>query len=155
MSDQYYDISIRACGFLNRVGSVELDNGESYPVCSFAALRGPKGERSEPTYFDLKVVGRDAQELLRQFKSVINDRSRQVFASVRLSDIFVKSFVRTKGERKGETGFAIKSRLLVIESLSVDGTLAYRRADDPKHGARSPRDSASPRSVPANGGRRG
>lgn len=151
MSDQYYDISIRACGFLNRAGTVEVGEGGSYPVCSFAALRGPKGERAEPTYFDLKVVGQDAQELLRQFKSVINDRSRQVFASVRLSDLFAKSFVRTKGDRKGETGIAIKSRLLVIESLSVDGVVAYRRADDPKQGVRPPRDPAASPAARANG----
>jgi hypothetical protein len=144
MSDQYYDISVRACGFLNQVRQVEPKDRASYFACSFAALRGPKGERAEPTYFDLRAVGDQAANLLRLNKSVINDRSRQVFASVKLSDLYVKSFLRTKGEHKGETGFAVKSRLLVIESLAIDGVVAYRRADDPTMDSRPSRASDAP-----------
>ncbi len=139
MSDEYYDISVRACGFLNRLHRVTPENGTPFLTCNFAALRGAKGERSTPTYFDLKVVGEKATHQLTQFKSVINDRSRQVFASVRLSDLYVKPFTRQKGEHKGETGYAVKSRLLVLESLSIDGVVAYRRADDPTNGSRPAR----------------
>jgi len=144
MSDQYYDISVRACGFLNRLRRVEPKDGTPYLTCSFAALRGPKGERATPTYFDLKIVGEKANDLLTQFKSVINDRSRQVFVSVKLSDLFVKPFTRQKGEHKGETGYAVKSRLLVLESLSIDGVVAYRRADDPTNGSRPARPASEP-----------
>lgn len=136
MSDEYYDISVRACGFLNRAHRVEPANGTPYLTCNFAALRGRKGERATPTYFDLTVVGEKTTHLITQFKSVINDRSREVFASVRLSDLYVKPFTRQKGERKGETGYAVKSRLLVLESLLIDGNVAYRRADDPTNGSR-------------------
>ena len=134
---EYYDILVSACGFLNRVRTVEVDEGESFLACTFAALRGVKGgkgeksERSELTYFDVKVVGNDAKELLARFQDVINDRSRNVFASVRLSDLTVSSFVYQKGERKGETGYAIKTRLLAIESLAIDGNVVYRRSEDP------------------------
>jgi hypothetical protein len=107
-------------------------------------LRGAKGERATPTYFDLKVVGDKAVHLLTNIKSVINDRSRQVFASVKLSDLTVKSFTRQKGEHKGETGYAVKSRLLTIESLAIDGVVVYRRADDSTDGARRPRPEAEP-----------
>jgi hypothetical protein len=144
MSDQYYDISVRACGFLNRVRRVEPENGTPYLTCTFAALRGQKGERATPTYFDLKIVGEQATPLLTQFKSVINDRSRQVFVSVKLSELFVKPFTRQKGEHKGETGYAVKSRLLVLESLSIDGVVAYRRADDPTNGSRPARPASEP-----------
>ena len=153
MSDQYYDISVRACGFLNRARKVEPKDRASFFACSFAALRGPKGERAEPTYFDLKVVGGPAAQLLAQYKSVINDRSRQVFASVKLSDLYVHTFVRTKGEYKGETGCAVKSRLLVIESLAIDGIVVYRRADDPTQGSRLSRASDSPRDAQSVGAR--
>lgn len=144
MSDQYYDISVRACGFLNRLRTVEPRDRTSFLTCSFAALRGPKGERSEPTYFDLKPVGDKVEDLLRQYKSVINDRSRQVFVSVRLSDLYVSTFVRQNGERKGETGYALKSRLLAIESLAIDGIVVYRRADDPANGSRPSRAPENP-----------
>ena len=131
MSDQYYDISVRACGFLNRVRRIEPEGRPSYLVASFAALRGPKGQRTEPTYLDLRIVGDQAEKLITQHSNFINDRNRQVFASVRLSDLYVRTFERTKGERQGETGFAIKSRLLVVESLAIDGASVYRRSDDP------------------------
>lgn len=142
MSDEYYDISLRACGFLSRVRTIEPKGRASYLVCSFAALRGPKGERNEPTYFDLRIVGEKATGLITQYKSVINDRSRQVFVSLKLSDLFVKSFTRQRGERKGETGFAVKSKLLVLESLAIDAIVVYRRTDDPTEGSRPPRRSA-------------
>lgn len=131
MSGDYYDISVSACGFLNRVRNVEPREGQPYLVCTIAALRGPKGERSEPTYFDAKVVGEQARALLVLHQSVINDRSRKVFAAVRLSDLYVKSFVRERGEHQGETGFSLKTRLLGIESIAIDGVVVYRRADDP------------------------
>jgi hypothetical protein len=135
MSDEYYDISVRACGFINRLREVKPESGAAYLTCTFAALRGPKGERATPTYFDVKVVGEKAKTLLQNVKSVINDRSRQVFASVRLSDLTVASFTRQKGERKGETGYALKSRLLTIDSLAIDGVVTYRRAEDPTNGS--------------------
>lgn len=131
MSNEYYNISVSACGFLNRIRTIEQDDGRSYLACTFAALRGQKGERAEPTYFDVKVVGGHARALLTNLRDVINDRSRQVFASVRLSDLYVKPFVHQRGERKGESGYALKTRLLVIESLAIDGVVTYRRSEDP------------------------
>jgi hypothetical protein len=131
MSDEYYDISVSACGFLNRVRTVEQTDGKTHLACTFAALRGAKGERAEPTYFDAKVVGGHTTALLTQYQSVINDRSRQVFAAVRLSDLYVKPFVRQRGERKGESGYALKTRLLAIQSLAIDGVVVYRRSEDP------------------------
>ena len=139
MSQQYYDISVNACGFLSRVRTVEPTNGSPFLACSFAALRGAKGERAAPTYFDAKVVGEKARALLTQHQSVINDRSRKVFAAVRLSDLLVKAFVREQGARQGEQGYALKTRLLTIESLAIDGVVVYRRADDPTIEARRPR----------------
>jgi len=139
MSDEYYDISVRACGFINRLREVKPENGSGYLTCTFAALRGAKGERATPTYFDVKVVGEKARPLLENIKSVINDRSRQVFASVRLSDLYVKPFTHQKGDKKGETGFALKSRLLTIDSLAIDGVVTYRRTEDPTNGSRRQR----------------
>jgi hypothetical protein len=145
MSDEYYDISVSACGFLNRVRVVEPKDGRPYRVCTFVALRGAKGERAEPTYFDAKIVGDHTVALIAQYEGFINDKARTVFASVRLSDIVVKPFVRQKGERKGETGFALKTRLLAIESLAVDGVVVYRRAEDQTVGRARPRDGRDPK----------
>jgi len=139
---EYYDILVSACGFLNRVRTVEVEEGEPFLACTFAALRGPKGERAEPAYFDVKVVGNEAKAQLMRFQDVINDRTRNVFASVRLSDLTVSAFVYQKGERKGESGYAIKTRLLAIESLAIDGNVVYRRSED--SAARSAADSAKP-----------
>ena len=151
MSDEYYDISVSACGFLNRVRTVEPTEGPSYLVCAFAALRGAKGERAEPTYFDAKVVGEHTHALVTQYQSVINDRSRKVFAAVRLSDLYVKPFVREKGERKGEPGFSLKTRLLAIESLAIDGVVVYRRSEDPTSpGTRRGNGNRKPEAVNAN-----
>lgn len=149
MSNEYYDISVSACGFLNRVRSVEPKDGQAYLVCTLAALRGPKGERAEPTYFDAKVVGEQARALLVLHQSAINDRSRKVFAAVRLSDLYVKSFVRERGERQGEAGFSLKTRLLGIESIAIDGIVVYRRADDPTEDRR--RNSRAARTQTPNG----
>jgi hypothetical protein len=151
MSDQYYDIFVSACGFLNRVQVIEQREGPPQLVCTFAALRGAKGERAEPTYFDAKVVGGHTKALLTQYRSVINDRSRKVFASVRLSDLYVKPFVRQKGERKGESGYALKTRLFSVESLAIDGIVVYRRSEDPTVESTSRRQGRDPQSDAPNG----
>lgn len=142
MSNEYYDISVSACGFLSRVQTVATQGTQPYLACTFAALRGGKGERAEPTYFDVRVVGSRARLLLTQLRDVINDRARQAFASVRLSDLHVSSFVYERGERKGESGYAIKTRLLAIESLAIDGIVVYRRSEDPTLGVHPPRRSS-------------
>lgn len=134
MSDEYYDISVSACGLLSRVQAVETQGTQPYLACTFAALRGGKGERAEPTYFDVRVVGSRARLLLTQLRDVINDRARQVFASVRLKDLHISSFIYERGERKGDSGYAIKTRLLAIESLAIDGIVVYRRSEDPTLG---------------------
>lgn len=149
MSNEYYDISVKACGFLSRARTVKPANGQPYLVCTFAALRGAKGERAEPTYLEAKVVGEQARELIRLHESFINERGRKVFAAVRLSDLYIRSFVRVRGERQGETGFSLKTRLLGIETLAVDGNVVYRMADDPTAEAR--RTSRKPRAEAAGG----
>jgi len=135
---EYYDIIVRACGFMNHVRSVEVEAGEPLLTCTLAALRGVKGERATPTYFQVKVVGQEARQVLLRFRDVINDRSRQVFASVKLSDLYVQPFIYQQGERQGESGQALKTRLLVIDSLAIDGQVVYRRAESATNGSHVP-----------------
>jgi hypothetical protein len=124
---KYYDITISACGFVNRVREVKVEQGENYLVCTFAALRGEQGQRQALTYFDAKAATDEVSQVLQRFQHVSNDRSRTVFASVTLSDLTVAPFVFRKGPRQGETGFALKSRLIAISTLALEGQVVYRR----------------------------
>jgi hypothetical protein len=47
--------------------------------------------------------------------------AHRVLAGFKLSDLYAETFVYQKGERQGQTGVALKARLLRIDWVKVDG----------------------------------
>jgi len=71
------------------------------------------------------VTGGEAQTLVRQFMSRINDRDAKVLVGFRLGDLYPDVFTYQTGEKAGQTGVSLKARLLKIQWIKVDGEWAY------------------------------
>ena len=121
--DTYYDLLISGIGFVNRFRKVIPEQGEPYFGITIAALRGkPNAEgKVAKTYIDCNVVGSAIEmcQLLEPFFE--NDQEPKVMIGFTLGDLEQRAFQYKRGERKGQTGYALKGRLFDIKWFKVNG----------------------------------
>lgn len=141
---QFFNLHASGIGYLNRVRWVETAkrNGgrraEPFLSCGINALRG-SSDSPQYTYFDLKVVGEDAIQVVSDLAEAV-DAERKVIVAFKAADLYIHTYERRKREdRDGrrsdemETASLIKARLLLITSAKVDGELVYKR-EEPQDG---------------------
>lgn len=142
----YFNIFITGLGYLNRIRTVKPKKGEPFLACTIAALNGPCSG-PDKVYFDTKVVGAEAQELVLKCEDAVNANSK-VLIVFRLGDPWIDLFTYKSGEKQGQTGSSFKTRLLHISMIKIDGKLVYN-ADD-ERGTEEPSDNgAEDRELPA------
>ena len=144
----HFNLHVNGVGYLNRVRWVEPKRNagrraEPFLACSVSALRG-NAEQPDYTYFDLRVSGREAIEMVDRLGEDVAAQ-RKVFISFRVGDIYPHVYERDvkdrqTGRKTGEKEMAalIKGRLLLINSITIDGENVYRRDPD----AAAPEDDA-------------
>ena len=116
----YFDLHVAGFGYLNDARVVPVKRGDDFLSVRIAALHGSKDD-PQKTYFDAKVNGADAKAIISAFKDQINDRESKVLAGFKLSDLYVDTFTYQRGEKQGQTGVALKTRLLKIQWLKING----------------------------------
>jgi len=115
----YFNLHVEGVGYLNRVRTIKPKKGQPFLACTVSALRGSDAEVSY-TKFDCRVSGADAQEVVKRLEADVN-AEKSVLVGFRIADIYPELFTFEKGDRKGETGVAIKGRLLRIKFAKVNG----------------------------------
>lgn len=136
----HFNLHVNGVGYLNRVRWVEPRRNagrraEPFLACSVSALRG-NAEQPDYTYFDLRVSGREAIEMVDRLGEDVAAQ-RKVFISFRVGDIYPHVYERDvkdrqTGRKTGERELAslIKGRLLLINSITIDGENVFRRDPD-------------------------
>jgi hypothetical protein len=136
---EYFNLHASGCGYLSRVRWVDPGKrrggrtGEQFLACAINALRGDVGNPCY-TYFDLRVSGEEAAELVEQLKPSV-DEDRKVFLAFKLGDFYAHPYERdardNHGQKTGqkEISALIKGRLLLITHVKVDGEVVYQRED--------------------------
>jgi hypothetical protein len=157
---EYFNLHASGCGYLSRVRWVDPGKrrggrtGDQFLACAINALRGDVASPSY-TYFDLKVSGEEAIELIDQLKPTVEE-NRKVFLAFKLGDFYAHPYERdahdNRGQKTGkkEISALIKGRLLLITHVKVDGEVVYQREDDAGPGEPSlDRDAANAPSAEA------
>jgi hypothetical protein len=131
----HFNLHVNGVGYLNRVRWVEVNSAgrkaQPFLACSISALRG-NAEQPDYTYFDLRVSGSEAIEMVEQLKVNV-DGKQKVVVSFRVGDIYPHVYLRDVRDRDGrktgerEPAAIIKGRLLLITSITIDGENVYRR----------------------------
>jgi hypothetical protein len=116
---KYFDLHTQGLGYLKRVREVIPGEGKPFLSVTLAALRGSV-ESVQYTYFDCRVSGRGAREIVRELQPAVEAGSK-VLVGFTLSDLYAEPFTFRNGERAGETGVSLKARLLRIAWAKVDG----------------------------------
>ncbi len=135
---EYFNLHTNGIGYLNRIRWVETKGrgrrSEPFLACSISALRG-SSEEVQYTLFDLSVSGQDAIALVDGLRTEV-EQGRKVIVSFRIADIYPHTYERkvldSQRRPTGELEQAalIKGRLILINSVKVDGELVYTRPED-------------------------
>lgn len=133
-TSSYFNCHIDCFGYLNSIRDVPFGKGKNagtFVACSISALQGPK-EKPDYCNFQAKVSGRDAEHLINRCRAAVKAK-RKVLVGVRLGDPWIDQFTYPPGhEKAGQPGASIKTRLLLIKWIKVDGQKVYSRPkDDP------------------------
>ncbi len=117
--ETYYDLHLTGIGYLNRAREIPVRQSKALLAVDITALQG-RAERIRKTRFDCKVVGKDAQTLVRRLMPHMA-LGKAVLVGFRLGDLTPETFVYRKGERQGQTGISLRANLLKITWIKIDG----------------------------------
>ncbi|ABI58399.1 DUF3577 domain-containing protein [Nitrosomonas eutropha] len=124
---EQHELITRGIGYLNRPQEVAPKNGDPFLSCSIGALAGPV-EEPDYRYIDTIVATIDAQHLVRRcVEAVVAER--KVLIAFRLNDMKTDPYLRIKGDRAGEAALSLKSNLVHISLIKVDGQQVYPAVD--------------------------
>ncbi|WP_341679525.1 DUF3577 domain-containing protein [Comamonas thiooxydans] len=134
---EFFNLHANGIGYLSRVRRVTPSGrgrkAEPFLACAISALRGAT-DSPDYTYFDLRVSSAEAIELIESLQKEVDER-RKVLISFRIADLYAHSYerdVRDQGGRptgQKELAGLIKGRLILVNSVRVDGQLVYQRAE--------------------------
>lgn len=123
----YFNLHTTGIGYLNDIRTVKPKKGDEFVACRIAALTG-SSDAPEYRYFDVNVVGAEAEKLIIRCEEAVN-ANKKVLISFVVSDLWVDTFTYTadsKYHKKGDTGVTLKGRLIRIKMVKVDGELKYQ-----------------------------
>jgi hypothetical protein len=121
---KYFDLHTTGVGYLNRVRTVKPDRGEHFLAVDISALQGA-ADNVHYTRFDCRVYGKEAIRVIERLRAPIESDAHKVFVAFKIGDLYSETFIYKKGDRAGETGVSLKSRLLRIAWAKVDGETVY------------------------------
>lgn len=126
-STQYFNLHTHGVGYLNDIREVKPKKGNPFWACRIAAL---VGDTNEPEYrfFDCNIVGAEAEKLIRRCSDAV-ETEKKVLISFVLSDLWTDTYTvskDTKYHKKGDTAVTLKSRLIRVKMIKIDGELRYQ-----------------------------
>ncbi len=125
-AEKFFNLHIQGLGHLSRAREVTPQRGQAFLAVTITAIFG-SADNVQRTRFDCRVVGQEAERLVREHMEAINDRDTKVLCGFRIGDLYTETFTYEKGERAGETGVSLKARLLRLEWVKIDGETVYQR----------------------------
>jgi hypothetical protein len=134
-NNQYFNLHINGFGFINRARLVTPKKGSPFYALTIAALRGDDGEK---TYFDCKVVGKEAIQLCETHRldqlSLGKEGTDKATLSFNLGDLYVDEFTYSADYRDpakaGTKSYSLKARLLKINYLKVNDNVVVSSSAD-------------------------
>lgn len=130
---QYFNLHTHGVGYLNDIREVKPKKGNPFWACRIAAL---VGDTNEPEYrfFDCNIVGAEAEKLIRRCSDAV-EAEKKVLISFVMADLWYDTFTYTKDNdyrKKGDVGVSLKSRLIRVKMIKVDGELKYQETKKDK-----------------------
>lgn len=124
----YFNLHTNGIGYLNDIRLVEPPKkGTPFYACRVAALVG-ESDSPEYRYFDMNVVGKEAEILIKRCQKAVSEE-KKVLVSFVMADLWFDTFTYStdsKFHKKGDTGVSLKGRLIRIKMIKIDGEIVYQ-----------------------------
>lgn len=120
---KYFDLHITGVGYLNRVREVSPKRSDPFLAADISALSGASND-VQYTRFDSRVVGTEAKRVVRAAMKHV-EADKKVLVGFKLGDLYAETFEYKSEKRAGETGISLKTRLLRVDWVKVDGETVY------------------------------
>jgi len=159
----FFDLHVSMVGYMSRIRWVNPKNkrqggrkSEPFLACVISALHGDKNEPNY-TYFDLRVSGDEAINLVSELEAA-SDEGRKITVSAKVGDIYPHIYERDAKDENGrktgdrEMAALIKGRLLLLNSVKIDGEVWYTRPTDKQDAPAAEASEAEAEGQPAGGG---
>lgn len=121
--NNYFNLSINGLGYITNVRQV-VNGNSKFTCCTLNALSGPT-DNADYTRFDVTVAGKDATSLINRCQKSC-DEDKKVMVGFVLSGIQPGIFTLTKGEHEGENRVTLKTRLIRVDWIKVDGKIVFK-----------------------------
>ena len=124
---KYFNLQTQGIGYLNDIREVKPKKGEVFWACRISALAG-EAENPEYRFFDCNIVGAEAEKLIKKCIDAV-EAKKKVLISFVLGDLWADTYTvskDTKHHKKGDTAVTLKSRLLRVKMIKIDGEVKYQ-----------------------------
>ncbi|EAA9217000.1 DUF3577 domain-containing protein [Salmonella enterica] len=119
----YFNLHVNGLGYITNVRQV-VNGNSRFTCCTLNALSGPT-DNADYTRFDVTVAGKDATSLINRCQKSC-DEDKKVMIGFVLSGIKTDIFTLTKGDHSGENRVSLKTRLIRVDWIKIDGKIAYK-----------------------------
>ncbi|KPA95904.1 MULTISPECIES: DUF3577 domain-containing protein [Pseudomonas] len=120
---KYFNQYLYGIGYISNVRTITPPKGDPYLLVKVASLYGPEEDRSY-TYFDCRVCGTVAKEVIKQCAHAVNS-GETVLVRFILNGIWVVPYIYQQGEKLGQPGASIRANLLSVLMVMVNGDVIY------------------------------
>jgi len=129
--EKYFNLLTNGFGYLSQVRTLPSHKNDPYLAVKLAAIQGPQ-RRITYTYYDCRVTGAIAKELTTKYATAINT-GETVFVHFTTSGLWASPFTYQAGEKKGQPGACLRTNLLNMKLVMINGETVYTAP--PKEGA--------------------
>lgn len=119
---EHHELHTCGIGYLNSPRMIP-NGGDPFLSCSIAALAGPVGD-PEYRYIEATVADGSAQHLVQRCIQAVQAK-KKVLLAFTLNDMKAEAYLRTKGDHAGEVGGSLKSKLVRVSLIKVNGEKVY------------------------------
>jgi len=131
---EHFDLLTKGLGYISRIRTVKpRGKGDEMLCCAINALRGDVSS-PEYTYFDLRVVGDQAPDIVNRCLPHVNAK-KKVLVAFSVGDIEIRQYDKKLEDGSTEKRALLKGRLIRISHVKVDGTTVYSLNDADQAGS--------------------
>lgn len=117
-------LRVTGVGYLRRITEATAPGGAPFTACDIFALTGKPGSR-ERRRFDAMVLGQVAQALIRQCRTAL-EAGQEILINFCMRDVRAHTFTYSKGKNAGQLGSCLKSNLVRIYWIKIDGEYTFK-----------------------------
>jgi hypothetical protein len=117
-------LRVTGIGYLRRITEATTPAGAPFTACDIFALTGKSGSR-QLRRFDALVLGQVAQALIRQCRTALEAR-QEILINFCMRDVLAHTFTYSKGKKAGQLGSCLKSNLVRIYWIKIDGEFTFQ-----------------------------